>query len=47
MIPIIPHNILILIIFIELTFYINNLVLVIPITWNIVVSTNNKLRGRT
>jgi len=47
MIPIIPHNILVLIIFIELSFRINDLILILPIAWNIIVSINNKLRGRS
>tara|TARA_Y100000004_G_scaffold63787_1_gene71602 strand:+ start:201 stop:344 length:144 start_codon:yes stop_codon:yes gene_type:complete len=46
MIPTIPFNILVLIIFIELSFRINDLVLIIPIAWNIIVTINNKIRGR-
>ena len=46
MIPTIPFNILVLIIFMELSFRINDLVLIIPIAWNIIVTINNKIRGR-
>jgi hypothetical protein len=46
MIPTIPFNILVLVIFIELSFCINNLILIIPIAWNITVTINNKIRGR-
>lgn len=47
MIPTIPFNILVLVIFIGLSFRINDLVLIIPIAWNIIVTINNKLRGRS
>tara|TARA_Y100001938_G_scaffold139555_1_gene206571 strand:+ start:914 stop:1057 length:144 start_codon:yes stop_codon:yes gene_type:complete len=46
MIPTIPFNILVLVTFIELSFRINDLVLIIPIAWNIIVTINNKIRGR-
>lgn len=46
MIPTIPFIALVLIIFIELSFRINDLILILPIAWNIIVSINNKLRGR-
>ena len=46
MIPTIPFNVLVLIIFIELSFRINDLILIIPIAWNITVTINNKIRGR-
>ena len=44
MIPTIPFNILVLVTFIELSFRINDLVLIIPIAWNIIVTINNKIR---
>ena len=47
MIPKIPFIVLVLIIFVELSFRINDLFLILPISWNVIVTINNRLRGRS
>ena len=46
MIPTVPANILTLIVFLWLTFGFHELVMIVPVSWNIVVAINNRLRGR-
>ena len=46
LIPTIPFVVLVLIIFIELSFRINDLLLMLPIGWNVAVAINNKIRGK-
>ena len=46
MIPTVPANILTLIVFLWLTFGFHELLMIVPVSWNVVVVINNKLRGR-
>lgn len=47
MIPTVPANILTLIVFLWLTFGFHELLMILPASWNIAVTINNKLRGRS
>ena len=46
MIPTVPTNILTLIVFLWVIFRFHDLFMIIPVSWNIVVDINNKLRRR-
>jgi len=46
LIPTVPPNILTLIVFLWVVFRFHDLLMIIPVSWNIVVAINNKLRKR-
>ena len=46
MIPTVPPNVITVIVFLWLIFGVHDLFVIIPVSWNISVAINNKLRGR-